>query len=161
VAATPRASASLAPTRAAVSGLSTQRAAPDWAIARRNKPAAAAIASKVHTLIAPRCPQAFEPCGSVAPRLRAVAFGIERWRSIDPPCRGMIVWQLNHCWPVISWAAVDGDGRRKPLWYALGRVFAGRLLTLRPLDDRGIDQAALAGATVPRSASQLVTRAAR
>ena len=34
-------------------------------------------------------------------------------------CMGAIVWQLNDCWPVISWSAVDGDGRRKPLWYAL------------------------------------------
>lgn len=74
---------------------------------------------------------------------RAVAFGIERWRSIDPPCRGMIVWQLNDCWPVISWAAVDGDGRRKPLWYALRRVFADRLLTLQPLDDGGTELVAV------------------
>ena len=36
--------------------------------------------------------------------------------------RAAIVWQLNDCWPVTSWAAVDGDGRRKPLWYALRRV---------------------------------------
>jgi beta-mannosidase len=64
---------------------------------------------------------------------RAIAFAIERWRSIDPPCRGMVVWQLNDCWPAVSWAAVDGDGRRKPLWYALRRVFADRLLTLQPL----------------------------
>jgi beta-mannosidase len=47
----------------------------------------------------------------------------------------MLVWQLNDCWPAVSWAAVDGDGRRKPLWYALRRVFADRLLTLQPLDD--------------------------
>jgi beta-mannosidase len=70
---------------------------------------------------------------------RAVAFAIERWRSIDPPCRGMIVWQLNDCWPAVSWAAVDGDGRRKPLWYALRRVFADRLLTLQPADGGGTE----------------------
>lgn len=74
---------------------------------------------------------------------RAVAFGIERWRSIDPPCRGMLVWQLNDCWPVVSWAAVDGDGRRKPLWYALRRVFADRLLTLQPLDGGGTELVAV------------------
>jgi beta-mannosidase len=74
---------------------------------------------------------------------RAVTFGIERWRSIDPPCRGMIVWQLNDCWPVVSWAAVDGDGRRKPLWYALRRVFADRLLTLQPRGDGGTELVAV------------------
>ena len=62
---------------------------------------------------------------------RAVAFGIERWRSIQPRCTGFVVWQLNDCWPVVSWAAVDGDGRRKPLWYALRRSFADHLLTIQ------------------------------
>ena len=33
-----------------------------------------------------------------------------------------------------SWAAVDGDGRRKPLWYALRRAYADRLLTVQPRD---------------------------
>jgi beta-mannosidase len=65
---------------------------------------------------------------------RAVAYGIEHFRSLRPYCMGAIMWQLNDCWPVTSWAAVDGDGRRKPLWYALRRVFADRLLTLQPRD---------------------------
>ena len=47
---------------------------------------------------------------------------------------GTIVWQLNDCWPVTSWSAIDGDGRRKPLWYALRRVYADRLLTIQPRD---------------------------
>ena len=74
---------------------------------------------------------------------RAVAFAIERWRPVDPPCRGMIVWQLNDCWPAVSWAAVDGDGRRKPLWYALRQVFADRLVTFQPLDEGGTELVAI------------------
>ncbi|MFE3516846.1 glycoside hydrolase family 2 protein [Streptomyces sp. NPDC059166] len=62
---------------------------------------------------------------------RAVAFGIRHFRSHTPYCMGSIVWQLNDCWPVVSWAAVDGDGRRKPLWYALRSVYADRLMTVR------------------------------
>ncbi len=62
---------------------------------------------------------------------RAVAFGIRHFRSHMPHTMGTIVWQLNDCWPVISWAAVDGDGRRKPLWYALRKVYADRLLVVR------------------------------
>jgi beta-mannosidase len=65
---------------------------------------------------------------------RAVAFGIEHFRSLSPGCMGSIVWQLNDCWPVTSWAAVDGYGRRKPLWYALRHAFVDRLLTFQPRD---------------------------
>jgi beta-mannosidase len=63
---------------------------------------------------------------------RAVAAGIEHWRSHWPVCAGTIVWQLNDCWPVTSWAAIDGDGRAKPLYHELKRVYADRLLTLQP-----------------------------
>lgn len=63
---------------------------------------------------------------------RAVAAGIEHWRSHWPRCAGTVVWQLNDCWPVTSWAAVDGDGRLKPLYHELRRLYADRLLTLLP-----------------------------
>ncbi|MGK5678864.1 glycosyl hydrolase 2 galactose-binding domain-containing protein [Actinoplanes sp. URMC 104] len=63
---------------------------------------------------------------------RALAFGIEHFRSLRPLCTGTIMWQLNDCWPVTSWAAVDGDGRKKPLWYALRAAYADRLLTFQP-----------------------------
>jgi len=63
---------------------------------------------------------------------RAVRFGLEHLRSLAPQCTGAIVWQINDCWPVTSWAAVDGDGRRKPLWYAMRDAYAPRLLTVQP-----------------------------
>ncbi|WP_447041700.1 glycoside hydrolase family 2 protein [Streptomyces sp. DSM 118878] len=63
---------------------------------------------------------------------RAVAAGIEHWRANWPRCAGTIVWQINDCWPVSSWSAIDGDGRLKPLHHELRRVYADRLLTLQP-----------------------------
>ncbi|MFL6117461.1 MAG: glycoside hydrolase family 2 protein, partial [Catenulispora sp.] len=63
---------------------------------------------------------------------RAVGLAIEHFRALSPLCAGAVVWQLNDMWPVTSWSAVDGDGRRKPLWYTLRRVFADRLLTFQP-----------------------------
>lgn len=73
---------------------------------------------------------------------RAIAYGIEHYRSWSPLCAGAIVWQLNDCWPVTSWAAVDGDERRKPLWYSLRHAFAPRLLTFQPRGaDGGLDTA--------------------
>ncbi|MFF5178966.1 glycoside hydrolase family 2 protein [Micromonospora sp. NPDC000316] len=65
---------------------------------------------------------------------RAIQLGVEHFRSHRPICSGTIVWQLNDCWPVTSWSAVDGDGRRKPLWYALRHAYADRLLTVQPRD---------------------------
>lgn len=64
----------------------------------------------------------------------AVGVGIEHFRSLSPLCSGSIVWQLNDCWPVTSWAAVDGDGRAKPLLYSIGHSYSDRLVTIQPRD---------------------------
>jgi beta-mannosidase len=66
---------------------------------------------------------------------RAVRLGVEHFRALRPRCTGTIVWQLNDCWPVTSWAAIDGHGRKKPLWYALRAAYAPRLLTFQPRGD--------------------------
>src|SRR5690606_24472412 len=53
-------------------------------------------------------------------------------RSHAPVCMGSVVWQLNDCWPVTSWAAIDGDGRPKPLFYELAHQHADQLVTIQP-----------------------------
>lgn len=65
---------------------------------------------------------------------RAISLGVEHYRSHRGACMGTVVWQLNDCWPVDSWAAVDGEGRYKPMWYALRRSYQPRLLTIQPRD---------------------------
>jgi beta-mannosidase len=62
----------------------------------------------------------------------AVRFGVEHFRSLTPHNTGTILWQLNDNWPVVSWAAVDFDGHRKPLWHALRDAYAPRLATIQP-----------------------------
>ncbi|KAH6867852.1 glycoside hydrolase superfamily [Thelonectria olida] len=42
-------------------------------------------------------------------------------------CGGVLVWQLNDCWPTMSWAVVDYYLVKKPAFYAISRA-------LRPLD---------------------------
>ncbi len=64
----------------------------------------------------------------------AISCAIEHFRSLQPHCMGSIVWQLNDCWPVTSWAAVDGYGRAKPLLFALRHAYADRLVTVQPRD---------------------------
>jgi beta-mannosidase len=63
---------------------------------------------------------------------RAFQLGIEWFRSLQPLNMGTIIWQLNDCWPVVSWAVVDGDERLKPAWYALRRAYRPHLLTIQP-----------------------------
>ncbi|MET7424275.1 glycoside hydrolase family 2 TIM barrel-domain containing protein [Dactylosporangium sp. NPDC005555] len=63
---------------------------------------------------------------------RAVSTGVEWLRSRDR-CGGVVVWQLNDCWPAISWSAVDHAGIEKPLWFALRHSFAPRLATVQPV----------------------------
>ncbi|MGH3338568.1 MAG: glycoside hydrolase family 2 protein, partial [Propionibacteriaceae bacterium] len=57
---------------------------------------------------------------------RAVRYAIDHYRRWWPRTAGAIVWQLNDCWPVTSWAAIDFEERPKPLWYAIRRAFAPR-----------------------------------
>lgn len=65
-------------------------------------------------------------------QVRALTLGCSWFRSQSPWNSGALYWQLNDCWPVASWAAVDGDGRCKPLWYATKRFFSDRLVTIMP-----------------------------
>ncbi|MCF8207730.1 MAG: hypothetical protein K9J82_21785 [Methylotenera sp.] len=37
---------------------------------------------------------------------------------------GALVWQLNDCWPVTSWALIDAAGTVKPAWHAVRRALA-------------------------------------
>jgi len=69
---------------------------------------------------------------------RAVTVGVEWFRSLRPRCMGTVWWQLNDCWPVTSWAVVDGDGALKPAWYALRRAYAPRLVTVQPRSGRPV-----------------------
>ncbi|MEV7624895.1 glycoside hydrolase family 2 protein [Actinoplanes sp. NPDC089786] len=64
---------------------------------------------------------------------RATTYAVEHLRAHRPRTMGSVLWQLNDCWPVTSWAVVDSAGRLKPSWYALRRAYAPRLLTIRPL----------------------------
>ena len=66
---------------------------------------------------------------------RAIGCAVSHYRSHAPRNAGYIVWQLNDCWPAVSWAVIDSNGRRKPLWYALRKLNAPRVLLLQPRED--------------------------
>ncbi|MEU4563066.1 glycoside hydrolase family 2 TIM barrel-domain containing protein [Actinoplanes sp. NPDC023936] len=59
---------------------------------------------------------------------RATRHAVLHLRSHAPRTMGSILWQLNDCWPVTSWAVVDGAERLKPAWYAARSAYAPRAL---------------------------------
>lgn len=62
----------------------------------------------------------------------AMRFSYKTWRRDwgvpgARKCGGVLVWQLNDCWPTMSWAVVDYYLVKKPAYYAIARA-------LRPVD---------------------------
>lgn len=60
---------------------------------------------------------------------QAMQYGVEHWRRNRGRCMGAVVWQLNDCWPVASWASIDYYGRWKALHYYEKRFFAPVLIS--------------------------------
>ncbi len=60
---------------------------------------------------------------------QAIRYGVEHFRRWRGRCMGTVIWQLNDCWPVISWSSIDYYGRWKALHYYAKRFFAPVLLS--------------------------------
>lgn len=54
-----------------------------------------------------------------------MTFAYRSWRrqwGDDRRCGGVLVWQMNDCWPTISWSIVDYFLLKKPAYYAIRRA---------------------------------------
>lgn len=60
----------------------------------------------------------------------ALRYGIEHYRRSEF-CKGTVIWQINDCWPVTSWAFLDYEGNYKALGYELRRLYGEFLLSFR------------------------------
>ncbi len=60
---------------------------------------------------------------------QAMQYGVEHWRRNRGRCMGSVIWQLNDCWPVASWASIDYYGRWKAMHYYAKRFFAPVLIS--------------------------------
>lgn len=58
-----------------------------------------------------------------------IRYGVEHFRRNRGRCMGAVYWQLNDCWPVISWSSIDYCGRWKALHYYARRFFAPVLIS--------------------------------
>ncbi|MBN3035544.1 MAG: glycoside hydrolase family 2 protein [Bacteroidales bacterium] len=59
---------------------------------------------------------------------------IEAHRRAMPWCMGTLYWQLNDCWPAISWSSIDHQGRWKALHYTAQDAYHNIALSCRQND---------------------------
>ncbi len=55
--------------------------------------------------------------------------GIEAQRRAKPYNMGTLYWQLNDCWPAVSWSSIDFFGNWKALHYKAKRSFENLLIS--------------------------------
>jgi beta-mannosidase len=79
-----------------------------------------------------RMPKDFDALVYLSLLLQAegIRYGVEHWRRNRNRVSGTLIWQLNDCWPVASWASLDYFGRWKALHYAAKRFYAPLLLSV-------------------------------
>ena len=83
--------------------------------------------------------------------MRLCAEQLRRNRDV---CNGMLYWQLNDCWPGITWSSVDYSGRLKALHYVSKRFFAPHLVSIA---DRGAELEVFACNDSPEDATYLLS----
>lgn len=68
------------------------------------------------------------------------AYGIktalEAHRRAKPDCMGTLYWQLNDCWPVISWSSVDYYNRWKALHYFAKKAYEDILISFEEENEK-------------------------
>ncbi|MEJ5251087.1 MAG: sugar-binding domain-containing protein [Armatimonadota bacterium] len=65
-------------------------------------------------------------------------FGIEHYRRRKFECSGALFWQLNDCWPGISWSVIDYYLNPKGAYHYVTRAFAPLLYTFRQEEDGSV-----------------------
>ncbi len=64
-----------------------------------------------------------------------IGIAIEAHRRAKPFCMGTLYWQLNDCWPVVSWSSIDYFGRWKALHYKVKKLYKRELISFDVKND--------------------------
>lgn len=64
-----------------------------------------------------------------------IGMGIEAHRRAKPYTMGSLYWQLNDCWPAISWSSIDYLGQWKALHYQAQKSFKNLLISSELVGD--------------------------
>src|SRR5438105_1527227 len=76
---------------------------------------------------------------SMIAQAEGLKFGIEHYRRRKPHCSGTLIWQLNDCWPVLSWSILDYYGFGKAGYFYTKRAYAPILASFQERNDGGIE----------------------
>ncbi len=74
---------------------------------------------------------------SMIAQAEGLKFGVEHFRRRKPHCSGALIWQLNDCWPGLSWSLVDYYGFGKAGYYYARRFYAPVIASFRAEPDGG------------------------
>jgi beta-mannosidase len=76
---------------------------------------------------------------SMIAQAEGLKFGIEHFRRRKPHCSGTLFWQLNDCWPVLSWSMLDYYEFAKAGYYYVRRAYASVLASFKQLEDGDVE----------------------
>src|SRR5215216_1479693 len=69
---------------------------------------------------------------SMISQAEGLKFAIEHFRRRKPHCSGTLFWQLNDCWPVLSWSVIDYNGFGTAGYYYARRAYSPILASFTP-----------------------------
>ncbi len=76
---------------------------------------------------------------SMISQAEGLKFALEHFRRRKPHCSGTLFWQLNDCWPVLSWSVIDYNGFGKAGYYYARRAYSPLLASFEALPDGSVE----------------------
>jgi len=94
---------------------------------------------------------------SMISQAEGLKFALEHFRRRKPHCSGTLIWQLNDCWPVLSWSVLDYHGFGKAGYYYARRAYSPILASFKALPD-GSTELWLTNDTLSQVEDDLIVR---